>query len=306
MDMRHARRECLAAVFVAALAAADARAQNVLIGANAVFKENVNPHRTQTFLSLFGAPSAARIRNVTFGWSATGCAAAVKVKFFRYDQTAAVWNFVTERGPFDVTNSLTSAGNVLQTVTLDPPVPVLRLDAVALTNVTGCGGPTWGELPGLPLPTLPPPPATLVADGDRTGVLGIGDSFSTRPVQVYGTGTVEWVTLLYGRFTVRLTATDPRTGRTTVGAGHPLGSSSASGYFSLPDFTGDDDVPEVTVKMSDATLPSGGAVWFFYSSLTDVVFTLTVTDNQTNRVRTYGSAGSPVFCGEGDTDAFPP
>jgi hypothetical protein len=61
--------------------------------------------------------------------------------------------------------------------------------------------------------------------------------------------------------------------------------------------------------MVDATTappPFGGAFWFFHSSLTDVTYTLTVTDHQTGRVRTYSSAGSPAFCGGADTNAFPP
>ena len=113
--------------------------------------------------------------------------------------------------------------------------------------------------------------------------------------------------LLSGRFEVNLAATDPRSGLTTTGTAHAL--SDGSGYFALPDFTGNPSFPEITLKMVDATAaapPFGGAFWFFYSSLTDVDYTLTVTDLQTGRVRTYASSGSPPFCGAGDTNAFPP
>jgi hypothetical protein len=113
--------------------------------------------------------------------------------------------------------------------------------------------------------------------------------------------------LLNGRFEVELAATDPRSGLTTTGTAHALGDGT--GYFALPDFTNRPNFPEITLKMVDATgagPPFGGAFWFFYSSLTDVDYTLTVTDLQTGRVRTYGSAGSSAFCGGADTNAFPP
>jgi hypothetical protein len=113
--------------------------------------------------------------------------------------------------------------------------------------------------------------------------------------------------LLNGRFEVNLAATDPRTGLTTTGTAHAL--SDGSGYFSLPDFTNSPTFPEITLKMVDATAaapPFGGAFWFFYSSLTDVDYTLTVTDRQSGLVRTYGNSGSTPFCGGADTNAFPP
>jgi hypothetical protein len=119
--------------------------------------------------------------------------------------------------------------------------------------------------------------------------------------------TTSGLELLNGRFDVVLSAADPRTGLTTTGTPHALGDGT--GYFSLPDFTNRPSFPEITLKMVDATAagpPFGGAFWFFWSSLTDVEYVLTVTDLQTGRVRTYGSAGSPAFCGGADTNAFPP
>jgi hypothetical protein len=64
------------------------------------------------------------------------------------------------------------------------------------------------------------------------------------------------------------------------------------------------------VKMVDATgAPAlGGGFWFFHSPLTDVAYTITVTDTTTGAVRTYhNTSGSPgQLCGEADTSAFPP
>jgi hypothetical protein len=60
--------------------------------------------------------------------------------------------------------------------------------------------------------------------------------------------------------------------------------------------------------MVDATAappPFGGAFWFFHSSLTDLTYTITVTDHLRGRIRTYTSSGT-AFCGGADTNAFAP
>ena len=103
-------------------------------------------------------------------------------------------------------------------------------------------------------------------------------------------------------FSVTLTATDQRTGRT--GRGVALSASSVFGYFSIPAITGNPGNPEVFVKMLDGT-PVNDRYWFFYGGLTDLEYTLTVTDNVTGAVRTYSKpAGSE--CGGSDTAAFSP
>ena len=109
--------------------------------------------------------------------------------------------------------------------------------------------------------------------------------------------------LLDGRFRVMLSATDPRDGQ--VSEGSAIAQSDRFGYFSLPDFTGDPNFPEVCVKMVDATSFTG-EFWFFHSGLTSLPYTLTVTDTVTGAVRTYqnGSSGAARFCGGADTRAF--
>ena len=76
-------------------------------------------------------------------------------------------------------------------------------------------------------------------------------------------------------------ATDPRTGRTADGTASPKGDRF--GYFSLPSFTGDPSFPEIFVKMADATAQPGGYFWVFHTGLTDLDYTLTVTDQVTGR-----------------------
>jgi hypothetical protein len=106
--------------------------------------------------------------------------------------------------------------------------------------------------------------------------------------------------LLGNRFRVDLTATDPRTGAHATGHSNP--QADRFGYFSLPELTGDPTLPEILVKMVDATSLPGGGFWVFYSGLTDLRYELTVSDTLTGRTSDYRSDG---LCGAADTSAFP-
>ncbi len=112
------------------------------------------------------------------------------------------------------------------------------------------------------------------------------------------------LSLLGGRFRATLQATDPRSGRTVEASAVP--KADGFGYFSLPGFTGDPTFPEVFVKMTDGTALPGRSFWIFHSGLTDVEYTLTVTDQSTGAVRSYrrGAPGGAQLCGEADTSAF--
>jgi hypothetical protein len=98
-----------------------------------------------------------------------------------------------------------------------------------------------------------------------------------------------------GRFStsVTWTASDGRTG-----TGTPVGVVANTQGFTF--FTPDN--VELTVKVLDGRAINGH-FWVFYGSLTDVQFTLTVTDNQTQAQKTYtnaqGTNGSVA-----DTSAF--
>jgi len=112
------------------------------------------------------------------------------------------------------------------------------------------------------------------------------------------------LTVLGGRFRATVRATDPRTGRTVEGEAVPR--ADGFGYFSLPGFTGDPSFPEVFVKMTDATALPGGYFWVFHTGLTDVEYTLTVTDQVTRASKTYrrGAPDGAELCGQADTSAF--
>ncbi|MBI2212064.1 MAG: trypsin-like peptidase domain-containing protein [Acidobacteria bacterium] len=106
--------------------------------------------------------------------------------------------------------------------------------------------------------------------------------------------------LLDTRFRVTVSARDARTGERTSGIA--LAENDMFGYFSLPAITGQAGNPEIFVKMLDARNLSG-RFWVFYGGLTDLEFTLTVTDTATGAVKSYTKpAGS--YCGDADTQAF--
>ena len=80
-------------------------------------------------------------------------------------------------------------------------------------------------------------------------------------------------------FDVTLNATDPRTGNQGVGQAVP--QNDVFGYFTVPALVpqapGAPLVPEVFVKMLDARA-IGQDFWVFWGGLTDLTYTLTVTD----------------------------
>jgi len=118
------------------------------------------------------------------------------------------------------------------------------------------------------------------------------------------TGSGGELSLLGGRFPATLQARDPRTNQIVEGTA--LARADGFGYFSLPAFTGDPTFPEVFVKMVDATALPGGYFWLFHTGLTDLEYTLTVTDRVTGVIRAYtgGATDGTRLCGGADTTAF--
>jgi len=158
-------------------------------------------------------------------------------------------------------------------------------------QVSADRGSTWSAL-GTGLPSVPTVSLALDAVYLHSGTSG-----AVYDLQVGGL-----VLDASHPFSITLTATDQRTGRT--GAGLPTQVNDLWGYFSIPAITGNANNPEVFVKMLDGTAING-AYWFFYGGLTDLEYTLTVTDVATGRQRTYTKpAGSE--CGGSDTAAFRP
>jgi hypothetical protein len=104
-------------------------------------------------------------------------------------------------------------------------------------------------------------------------------------------------------FSITLTAKD--TGRTgAVGPGQAIPENDIFGFFSIPSITGNTSNPEVFVKVIDGR-SFNGFYWIFSNSLTDLEYTLTVTEVGTGRSKTYSKVfGSETACGTFDTSAF--
>ncbi|HET9769039.1 MAG TPA: hypothetical protein VFS60_19495 [Thermoanaerobaculia bacterium] len=98
-----------------------------------------------------------------------------------------------------------------------------------------------------------------------------------------------------GRFRVAVNWKD-FSGRTGVGRTRELTSDTGAFWF----FTAEN--LELTVKLLDGR-PLNDRFWVFYGALTNVEFTLEVTDTETGRQRVYRNP-SGRFASAGDTDAF--
>lgn len=261
---------------------------------------------TETFIQTgFAASRDGSVNVAGFYWLQAPCPAAVKIKFFRPSNAVPGGEFIylDQRGPFDVKGTY-------QEVSLNPPVALRRGDLVAISNVTSCGRPMTVEYRLSILPwTGPVVPPYYAVVGDV-----VSNIVPTTPVPTSGTAVYVFaadrddLNLLNRRFQITMIATNPRTGATAKGVPFLLGETS--GYFSLPEFTGDPTFPEVTVKMVDATaIPAlRGDFWFFHAPLTDVQYTLTVRDTHRGSVKTYSNStgSSGLLCGGVDTSAFPP
>lgn len=107
----------------------------------------------------------------------------------------------------------------------------------------------------------------------------------------------ERLCLLDGRFAVEIDWQDASSGTAGQGLRLPLTDDTGAFWFFR------DDNPEVVVKVLDARTVNG-RFWVFFASLTDVAFTLEVTDTATGETATYVNPDG-TLASRGDTDAFP-
>jgi hypothetical protein len=99
-----------------------------------------------------------------------------------------------------------------------------------------------------------------------------------------------------GRFSVQVAWRDPRHGTTGNGVAAPLTDDTGAFWFFAPENL------ELMVKVLDGR-PVNGHFWVFFGSLSDVEYTLAVTDLATGAMRTYHN---PPFtlASRADTSAF--
>ena len=102
-------------------------------------------------------------------------------------------------------------------------------------------------------------------------------------------------------FDVRLVAKDQHHGGVQV-VGNAIPQTDVFGYFSFPPPTGSLDNPEVFVKLLDGTTING-QFWVFYGHLTDLEYTLSVTEVGSGHVKNYHKDPGTT-AGGFDTDGF--
>jgi len=157
---------------------------------------------------------------------------------------------------------------------------------------TLCGGGSIDAFPVDGLPPSPPIPSAQtapdrVAEAQTTPLGGAG--FACVPSDTA-------VCLNDGRFQVSVQWSDPRSGNS--GPGMTLAGTNDSGFFYFFSPTN----VELVTKIIDGSSVNG-RFWFFYGGLSDVEYTIQVTDVATNRTRVYRNQPFDI-CGEADLRAF--
>jgi hypothetical protein len=140
-------------------------------------------------------------------------------------------------------------------------------------------------------PVLPPPQLLNGRDGDLSGI------FAQRFQNPTCAGGSEVLCLNGGQFQARVTWKNPYTGETGTGKTVPLSDDTGSFWFFSPNNL------ELMVKVLNGEAING-SYWVFYGSLSNVEYTLTITDTASGTVKTYHN--DPLqLASRSDIDAFP-
>jgi len=139
---------------------------------------------------------------------------------------------------------------------------------------------------------------TTFADAGKS-TSAAGDVPLALPVETASAGcpsAAESLCLAAGRFQIQVDFTDPNTGLAGTGRALPLTADTGAFWFFGPENL------ELLIKVLDGRLVNG-RFWVFYGALSDVAYTITVTDTETGKQKVYrnehGHLGS-----RGDVDAF--
>jgi plastocyanin len=125
--------------------------------------------------------------------------------------------------------------------------------------------------------------------------LQAGSESSSKVVEVVEAATLRLLSATGHPFDITLHARDPRTG--AEGDGEAVPQNDVFGYFTIPALVpiapGAPVVPEVFVKMLDARAIAGQDFWLFWGGLTDLEYTLTVTDTVRGTVKSKFNPARP-------------
>jgi len=121
--------------------------------------------------------------------------------------------------------------------------------------------------------------------------------FYAEPIAGGCTAALDALCLLSGRFQIEVNWRDQHSGgRTGFGTTVPISDQTGAFWFFDPANV------ELIVKILDGR-PLNGKFWVFYGALSDVEYTIKVTDTTNGVARTYHNAPGNL-CGRGDTGAF--
>ena len=151
----------------------------------------------------------------------------------------------------------------------------------------------WNSGGVVNLPICPVPPVLDGADGSELGIFAVR---LQDPVCDYRSTSL----CLGGgqRFTVQVAWRNPYTGETGMGR-NAFGSGGDTGVF----WFFDPNNLELMIKVLDGRAVNGN-FWVFYGSLSNLEYTVTVTDTVTGAVKTYHNAPFQL-ASRADVDAFP-
>ena len=152
-----------------------------------------------------------------------------------------------------------------------------------------CGGADTGAFPSL---GFEPPASAASSQPPATA-----PQAAAAAPQEACVGNETTLCLLGGRFRVQVEWRDQHNGGAGNGGALPFSDRTGFFWFFKPDNV------ELVVKVLDGT-PVNGKVWVFWGALTDVGYTITVTDTETGHdVQRYVNQPGDI-CGGADTAAF--
>ncbi|HEV2846679.1 MAG TPA: hypothetical protein VG477_17625, partial [Thermoanaerobaculia bacterium] len=149
----------------------------------------------------------------------------------------------------------------------------------------------WVNGDSVPIFPVTIPPRRDGRDGSLRGVFArvLGDGRCLAGSEV--------LCLRGGRFEVRVSWKIPATGETGIGRALPLTTDTGALWFF------DANNLELVVKVLDGTAVNGN-FWVYYGALSDVEYSLRVTDTQTGRTKTYNNPPGRL-ASRADVGAFP-
>ncbi len=211
-------------------------------------------------------------------------------------QQRGIWRSTLTPSPIWIDSSVGLTSRRISKIVVRPGDPETLFAASNGGGVfrSSDGGHTWSPLmDGLANTDV----ASLAFDSSgRFLYAGTSDGVFVLDLDTVGCGDASALCLNHARFRVRVEWRVESQGTSGVANPVPLAEDSGSFWFFSPNNL------ELLVKVVDGRA-FNGHFWVFYGALSDVAYTITVTDTTTGQVRTYVNAHGTV-ASRADTAAF--